>query len=198
MAGGIGDPKFVLLAGGAGLLAGSFSMAAGEYVSMRSQRELHEHQIQMERAELEEYPEEEEEELALIYQAKGLSQEDSQRVAKQIMAQPQVALDTMVREELGLDPARLGSPWGAAVSSFLAFVAGAIVPILPYIFDAGKLAFTLSAVLSGVALLAVGGALAASAGRSGTWGALRMLLIGGSAAGVTFGVGRLIGASILG
>ena len=198
VAGGTSNTEFVLLAGVAGLLAGSFSMAAGEYISMRSQREVYEHQIRMEQVELEEWPEEEEEALAFIYRAKGLSEEDSQRVARQIMARPRVALETMVREGLGLDPAQLGSPWGAAVSSFLAFVGGAIIPILPYIFDASGLALTLSAVLSAMALLAVGGGVAALSGRSTAWGALRMLLVGGSAAAVTFGVGSLIGVSIVG
>ena len=197
VAGGTGDTEIVLLAGVAGLLAGAFSMSAGEYVSMRSQRDVYEHQIRMEAAELEEWPEEEEEELVLIYQAKGLSREDSQRVAKQIMSQPDVALDTMVREELGLDPSQLGSPGGAAISSFAAFVGGAIIPILPYIFDAGDLALTLSAVLSAVALVAVGGGLRALSGGSAAWGALRMLLVGGSAAAVTFGVGKLIGVSVV-
>ena len=197
VAGGSGNPDIVLLAGVAGLLAGAFSMAAGEYVSMRSQRDVYEHRIGMERVELEEWPEEEEEELVLIYQAKGLSLEESRSVAKQIMARPEIALDTMVREELGLNPSQLGSPGRAAISSFAAFVLGAIVPILPYIFDAGGLAFTLSAALSATALVVVGGLLAALTQKSAAWGALRMLLAGGSAAAVTFGVGHLIGVSIL-
>ena len=196
VAGGTGDPKFVLLAGVAGLLAGAFSMAAGEYVSMRSQREVYEHEIRKEEIKLREWPEEEEEELMLIYQAKGLSEEESRRLAERLMADPQVALDTMAREELGLDPSQLGSPWGASLSSFTAFVAGAIVPIAPYIFDAGDLAFSLSAVLSAAALAGVGGLLAAVSGRNAARGALRMLLVGGAAAAVTFGVGSLIGISV--
>ena len=198
VAGGTSDTGFVLLAGVAGLMAGAFSMAAGEYISMRSQRDVYEHRISMEQAELEEWPEEEEEELVLIYQAKGFSLEESERIAKQIMARPQVALETMAREELGLDPSQLGAPWGAAITSFGAFVAGAIVPILPYIFDAGDLAFILSGGLSAGALLLVGGWIAAMTSRSAAWGALRMLLVGGSAAAVTFGLGHLIGVSISG
>ena len=198
VAGGTGDPEFVLLAGVAGLLAGAFSMGAGEYISMRSQRDLYEHQLRLEEAELREWPEEEEEELVLIYQAKGLTREESETIAKRIMARPQVALETMAREELGLDPSQLGWPWGAAVSSFAAFVLGAIVPILPYIFDAGRLSFILSAALSAGALVAVGGLLAGLTGRSATWGAVRMLLAGGAAAAVTFGVGHLIGVSVVG
>ena len=196
VAGGSGNPDIVLLAGVAGLLAGAFSMAAGEYVSMRSQRDIYERQIEVEEAELREWPEEEEEELVLIYEAKGLPREQAESVAKQIMASPEVALETMAREELGLDPAQLGSPWGAAISSFVAFVAGAVVPILPYIFDAGTKAFMLSGVSGAVALLAVGWALAKVSGKSTTWGALRMILAGGAAAAVTFGVGRWIGVSI--
>ena len=196
VAGGTGNTDIVLLAGVAGLLAGAFSMAAGEYVSMRSQRDVYEHQIRQERAEIEMWPEEEEEELALLYQAKGLSREEAQLVAKRVMANPEVALDTMVREELGLNPAELGSPWGASLSSFVAFVAGAIIPILPYVLGAQSQAVFISAALSAVALLSVGGLLAWVTDRSASWGALRMLLAGGAAASVTFGVGHLVGISL--
>ncbi len=197
VAGGSGDAQIVLLAGVAGLLAGAFSMAAGEYVSMRSQRDIFEHQIRREKVELEAWPEEEEEELVLIYQSKGLSAEEARNVARRVMANPDVALDTMAREELGLDPSQLGSPWGAAFSSFSAFTGGAIVPILPYVFGVGGLAFFLSALLSAVALSLVGGTLAFLAGKNALWGATRMLLAGGLAAGVTYGIGRLIGVSVL-
>jgi VIT1/CCC1 family predicted Fe2+/Mn2+ transporter len=196
VAGGTGDPDIVLLAGVAGLLAGAFSMAAGEYVSMRSQRDMYEHQMRLEKAEIEMWPEEEEEELALIYQAKGLSREEAQLIAKRVMADPEIALDTMAREELGLNPSELGSPWGASISSFAAFVTGALVPILPYILGADTLAIPLSAVLSAGALLTVGGALAWMTDRSAIWGALRMVMAGGAAATVTFGVGSLIGTSL--
>ena len=198
VAGGTSRPEFILLAGIAGLFAGSFSMAAGEYVSMRSQRDVYEHRIRAEEIELQEWPEEEEEELILIYQAKGFSLEDSQRIAKQIMTRPDVALQTMAREELGLDPSQLGSLWGAAFSSFAAFVAGAVVPIIPYLLGAGNMTFRLSAAMSAAALLIVGGVLAATSGRSAAWGALRMLLAGGSAAAVTYGVGRLVGITLVG
>ena len=190
------DPDFILLAGVAGLLAGAFSMAAGEYVSMRSQRDIYEHEIRKEEIELREWPEEEEEELVLIYQAKGLSPEESRRVARQLMADPAVALDTMAREELGLDPTQLGSPWGASISSFVSFVAGASVPILPYVLGEGDLAFVLSAALSAAALVTVGGLMGLLSGRNVGWGALRMLLAGGAAASVTFGVGSLIRVSV--
>jgi len=195
-AGGGGDPEFILLAGVAGLFAGAFSMASGEYISMRSQRDILEHEMSKEAIELQEWPEEEEEELALIYQAKGLSREEASHLAKRIMLDPKVALDTMAREELGLDPAQLGSPWGASSTSFVAFVAGAVVPIVPYIFDAGALALVLSATFSAVALAGVGGMLGAMSGRNAAWGGLRMLLAGGAAAAVTFTVGSLIGISV--
>ena len=198
VSGGVGDADIVLLAGSAGLLAGAFSMAAGEYVSVRSQRDLYEYQIRQERVEIEENPEEEEEELRLIYRAKGLSDRDARRMAASVMSDPEVALDTMAKEELGLDPGQLGSPVGAAISSFLAFTAGAIVPLISYILQLGEIAFVLSAALSGVALFAVGALLGAMTGRHPLWGAARMLLAGGLAAGITYGIGRLIGVAVLG
>jgi len=196
VAGGTSDTGIVLLAGVAGLLAGAFSMAAGEYVSMRSQRDVYEHQISLEKAEIEMWPEEEEEELALIYQAKGLSKEEAETIANRVMSDPEIALDTMAREELGLNPSELGSPWGASISSFAAFVAGALVPILPYLFGATGMAITISALLSAGALLTVGGALAWMTDRSVAWGAMRMAIAGGTAAAVTFSVGSFIGTSL--
>ena len=199
VAGGTSDVEIVLLAGIAGLLAGAFSMAAGEYVSVRSQREIYEYQISIQEGEIRDWPEEEEEKLVLIYQEKGLSEEESRRVAKRVMSDPEVALDTLSREELGLTPSQLGSPWWASSSSFGAFVLGAIVPIAPYLFlDSGNFVLVLSAILSGLALLVVGAAIGWMAGRSVTWGALRMLLVGAAAASVTYGIGRLIGVSVLG
>ena len=196
VAGGTGNPDFVLLAGVAGLLAGAFSMGVGEYVSVRSQRDLYENELRKEQIELSEWPEEEQEELELIYQAKGLSEEESRRIAGRLMADPKVALDTMAREELGLDPSQLGSPVAAASSSFVAFVVGAVIPILPYAIGAGELAFSLSAGLSAFALLLAGGVLALLTGVNAAWGAARMLLVGGAAAAVTYGIGRLIGVSV--
>ena len=137
-AGAEAKPEYMLLAGVAGLLAGSFSMAAGEYVSMRAQRELFEQQIAMEKQELEMSPKEEEEELSLIYQAKGIPEDDARMLARRIIENPKTAIDTLAREELGLDPSQLGSPWSAAASSFVAFVVGALVPVLPYLFVAGQ------------------------------------------------------------
>lgn len=196
VAGGTGDPRFVLLAGGAGLMAGAFSMAAGEYVSMRAQRDLSERLLELEARELLEEPEEETEELVLIYQRKGLTRQEAETVAKRIMADPIVALDTHAREELGLDPSQLGSPWAASLSSFAAFAGGAFVPILPYLASVGDSAFLVSIVLSAVALVAVGTLLAYLSGKRVWWGALRMLLAGGIAAGVTFTIGSLLGVAL--
>ena len=128
------EPRFILLAGIAGLLAGSFSMAAGEYISMQSQRELFERQIALERAEMEAMPEEEEAELAATYRSKGFTPDEAARIAHRIFQDPATALDTLVREELGLDPDQLGSPIGAAGGSFVAFAIGASIPVIPYLF----------------------------------------------------------------
>ncbi len=196
VAGAEPERSVLLLTGMAGMLAGAFSMAAGEYVSVRSQRELYEHEIEKEKKELEASPEEEARELALIYRAKGLPREEAERLGRAIVQNPESALDTLAREELGLDPADLGSPWGAAGSSFAAFVAGAMVPLFPFFFLAGGPGLLLSSVLSGLALLAVGALLAFFSGRRPLRGALRMLLIGGGVAAVTNGVGRLVGASL--
>ena len=195
VAGASAEPRFVLLAGVSGLLAGAFSMAAGEYISVRSQVELFERQIALERQELEQLPEEETAELALIYRAKGVPPELATQVARSIVSKPDRALDTLAREELGLDPENLGSPWGAALSSFAAFAVGAVVPVLPYFFAGGRTAFVASAVASAVALLLVGGIISLFTGRSAVVSGLRMLGIGAAAAAVTFGIGRLIGVA---
>ena len=188
--------RFVLLSGVAGLIAGACSMAAGEFVSVSAQRELFERQIALEREEVAVNPEEEREELALIYQAKGLSETEARALAQRLSRDPEVALDTLTREELGLDPAALGSPWGAALSSFVMFALGALLPVLPFLFGGGGAAISISALLSAFALLGVGSALSLLTGRSPLVSALRMLLIGGAAASVTFLVGRLIGVSV--
>ncbi|MDP6514682.1 MAG: VIT1/CCC1 transporter family protein [SAR202 cluster bacterium] len=199
VAGGTDNADFILLAGVAGLLAGAFSMAAGEYVSVRSQRDVYEHQIKIEAGKLQEWPEEEKAAIAQGYQDQGLTPEEANIVAERIMAQPELALDTKVRGDLGLDPNYLGSPWGAAMSSFVAFVIGAVVPIIPYVFSNAP-AFTVatSAVLSAIALLLVGGVVAANSGRSVVWGGFRMFLAGGFAAAITYGVGSAIGVAVTG
>lgn len=194
MAGASSNPKIVYLAGVAGLLAGAFSMAAGEYVSMRSQRELYEYQIGLERDELLAYPDEETEELALIYAARGLPLDQARDVARQIMLDPEQALAALAREELGLNPDDLGSPWGAAFSSFLAFSAGAMVPLLPFVVGRGNV-LTI-ALVTGLALFCVGALLSLFTGRGAMLSGLRMVLIGGIAGLVTYFVGHFIGAGL--
>jgi VIT1/CCC1 family predicted Fe2+/Mn2+ transporter len=197
-AGAEARPEYVILAGVAGLLAGSFSMAAGEYVSMRAQRELFEQQIAMEKQELEMSPKEEEEELALIYQAKGVPEDEARTLARRIVANPKVAIDTLAREELGLDPSQLGSPWIAAGSSFAAFVLGALVPVLPYLFTSGTAAWTVSGLLSCLALFGVGALISIFTARGPVVSGVRMLGIGLLASAITYSVGWLLGVSVAG
>jgi VIT1/CCC1 family predicted Fe2+/Mn2+ transporter len=194
-AGALADAKFLLLAGLSGLLAGATSMAAGEYVSMKAQRELLERQIDLERAELAVTPEEEMAELALIYRAKGVPRAQAERLARQLTEDPRVALDTLVREELGLDPSELGSPWGAAISSFFAFAFGALVPVLPIFFGASLTLIAISLALSGLALFSVGALLSVFTGKSALYSGARQLTIGVFAAAITFGLGKLVGVS---
>jgi VIT1/CCC1 family predicted Fe2+/Mn2+ transporter len=194
-AGASADAKFVLLAGLSGLLAGASSMAAGEYVSMKAQRELYERQIELEAAELSVTPKEEEEELALIYRAKGLPKAEAERLASRLAENPDVALDSLVREELGLDPQELGSPTGAAISSFVAFAAGALLPVLPYFFGGSALHVGLSLLLAALALFGVGAVLSVFTGRGVLFSGARQLVIGAVAATITFGLGKLIGVS---
>jgi vacuolar iron transporter family protein len=185
-----------LLAGVAGLLAGSFSMAAGEYISMSGQREMYQREIALEQAELEEKPEEERAELVLIYRAKGLSAPDAERLADKIMADRTVALDTLAREELGLDPDQLGSPWTAAISSLLTFAMGAFVVVLPYLIGSGTAALGAAIGLALAAMFAVGATIGALNGRSAVRMGLRQMFVGALAAAVTYGVGHLIGVNM--
>ncbi len=184
--------RFILLAGTAGLLAGAFSMGAGEYISMRVQREVFERLIHLEAHELATMPEEERRELAEIYRRKGLSGELAGRIAGELMRDPEVALETHAREELGLDPEGLGSPWGAAASSFLTFAFGAAVPLAPFVVSSGHPAVVASAILSAAVLFGVGGSMSVFTGRRFHVSALRMLLVGVLAAGITYGVGRVL------
>ena len=193
-----GNPSFILLAGVAGLLAGAFSMAAGEYISMQSQRELFERQIALERAEMEAMPEEEEAELAASYRAKGFTAEEAARIAHRIFRDPVAALDMLVREELGLDPDELGSPWGAAGGSFVAFAIGAAIPVIPYLFGGGTAVLFISLGMSLVALFAVGAAVSLLTGRGLLFSGVRQLLIGLAAAVVTYVIGSIIGVTAAG
>jgi vacuolar iron transporter family protein len=196
IAGATSDNKLILLSGAAGLIAGAFSMAAGEYVSVRSQREMFEYQIGLEQEELDHYPEEEAEELALIYQARGLSRDDAVRLATQLTADPARALDTLAREELGLNPDDLGSPWGAALFSFSAFALGAAVPLLPFFFASGAKSLMIAIALTAAALFIVGATLSLFTGRNAWWSGMRMLTIGAAAGAVTYMIGKLLGVTL--
>jgi VIT1/CCC1 family predicted Fe2+/Mn2+ transporter len=196
VAGAAVEPQVLILTGVAGLLAGAFSMAAGEFVSMLSQKEMFEHQIAQEKDELERYPKEEAEELALIYQARGIPLQEARDVATKLIANPAQALDTLAREELGLNPDELGSPPSAAISSFLCFSIGASLPLIPFVLGLTP-GLPMAAAISGAALLAVGAVLSLYSGRSAVLGGLRMLLIGGAAAGATYMIGSLFNVSAL-
>jgi VIT1/CCC1 family predicted Fe2+/Mn2+ transporter len=187
---------FILLAGVAGLLAGAFSMAAGEYISMQSQRELFERQIALERAEMEAMPEEEEAEMASIYRAKGFREDEARAIAHRLFENPEHALDQLIREELGLDPDELGSPFAAAFGSFVAFALGAFVPVLPYLIGGGATAFVVAIVISLIALFAVGAGVSLLTGRSVLFSGARQVGIGAAAAIVTYVVGTAIGVSV--
>lgn len=186
----------VAFAGFVGLLAGAFSMAAGEYVSVASQRDLFRREIEVEARELRDKPLEEQRELELLYRAKGLDKESARATAERIMADPDTALDTLAREELGLDPSELGSPVKVAISSFTAFAVGAIVPILPYLLSSGTTALILAVVLALTAMALVGGTVGRLSGRGAVPGALRQMLVGGAAAAVTFMLGLLVGGAV--
>jgi VIT1/CCC1 family predicted Fe2+/Mn2+ transporter len=190
------DNSVVLFAGLAGLLAGAFSMAAGEYVSMASQRDLFKREIDMERQELIEKPEEERLELELIYRAKGLTKEQAKEISTQIMSNPETALDTLAREELGLDPDELGSAWKAAISSFIAFAIGASVVVIPYALLSGLPAFILAIALALVGMVVVGGTVGWLSGRGIVFSAARQTLWGVGAAAVTYVVGSLVGVNV--
>ena len=196
IAGANADPHVVLLTGVAGMCAGAFAMATGEYVSVRSQRELFEYQIGLERAELAEYPDAEAQELALIYAAKGLSPAEASRVAKKLITDPEHALDTLAREELGLNPDELGSPWAAAISSFVSFAVGALLPLAPFVLSPGPRALPGTVAVTALALFGVGAALSLFTGRGALRSGARMLALGALAGAVTFAVGRLAGVAL--
>ncbi len=187
----------LLITGLAGLLAGALSMAAGEYVSVRSQREFYEYQIALEREELATYPDAEVEELALIYNARGLELEEARRVSRTLLSNPEHALEVLAREELGLNPDDLGSPIGAAVSSFGAFAVGAAVPIIPFLAGlTGSHAVYVAAGATLCVLFALGVALSLFTGHNAFRGGLRQMLIGGGAGLAAWGIGKLLGAAV--
>jgi VIT1/CCC1 family predicted Fe2+/Mn2+ transporter len=191
--------KTILLTGLAGLIAGACSMAIGEWLSVTGSRELNQRQIDVEADELANAPEEEKEELVLIYQAKGLDETQARALADRLMANKDTALDTLAREELGVNPEELGgSPWTAAGSSFALFSTGAIFPVAPFFFLDGLRAVAASVVLSGLALMAIGAGTSLFTGRTFAYSAMRQLVGGLAAAAITYGVGRLIGVAVSG
>jgi vacuolar iron transporter family protein len=187
----------VLIAGLAGLLAGAFSMAIGEWLSVQSARELYQRQIEIEKQEVMEVPDEEAEELALIYQAKGLPVDEAEKLANRLISDKALALDTLAREELGINPEELGgSAWGAAVSSFCLFAMGAIIPVAPFFFLSGMTGAMLSVCLSLIALFAIGAGITLLTGRGVLYSGTRQVILGVIASGITFGLGRLFSVSI--
>jgi VIT1/CCC1 family predicted Fe2+/Mn2+ transporter len=194
VAGAAVEPGIIVLSGVAGLLAGAFSMAAGEFISVLTQREMFEHQISQEADELNRYPKEEAEEFALIYAARGIPIAEARDVAAHLVANPDKALDTLAREELGLNPDDLGSPIGAALSSFIAFAIGASLPLIPFLIGA-KNDVIIAGAISGAALFAVGALLSLFSGKSAWISGFRMLAIGAVAAAATYGIGSLFNVS---
>ena len=185
----------VRLAGLAGLIGGAFSMAAGEYVSMRAQRELLERELELERHEIHHRPEGERRELVRIYENRGVEPEIARKLAGEMMRTPELALETHAREELGITPGALGSPVQAAVSSFATFAIGALLPLLPWFFTKGNSAILASVIVTAVAALAVGGALSLFTGKRWWWSALRQLGISAVAAAITYSIGHAVGAN---
>ena len=197
VAGATNSRPDILIAGLAGVLAGAGSMALGEWLSVQSSRELYEHQLKLEAEEIEENPEEEQEELALIYQSKGLPEDRARELATHMMADKGSILDTLAREELGIDPDELGgSAYEAAFTSFFLFAFGALFPILPYLFSSGTVAILLSLMVSAIGLFIIGAAITLMTGRSVWFSGMRQVLVGIAAAALTYGIGKLIGVSI--
>ena len=196
IAGASSNNHFIVVAGLAGLIAGAFSMGAGEYISMKTQRELFVRLIHYEAHELESDPEEEHEELVKIYESRGFPHDLADQVTTVIHRDPELALETHAREELGLDPDDLGSPWGAAGSSFLMFAIGAAVPVVPFLFLGGAPAVLISFGLAALVLTAVGVVVAFLSGTSPFRSAGRMVGLAALAAGITYAVGRLFGAAV--
>lgn len=199
IAGATVDHRMILLTGLAGLLAGACSMALGEWVSVTSARELAEREIGIEKREVEENPTEEREELQLIYEAKGLGEKEASELSNTLMKDEKTALDALSREELGIDPEELGgSAWTAALASFVLFAVGALIPVVPFLLVTGSRAPIACIIAGGVGLFAIGAAISLFTGRGVLWSGLRQLLLGFAAAGVTYAIGRAVGAAVLG
>jgi VIT1/CCC1 family predicted Fe2+/Mn2+ transporter len=199
IAGASSGQKEVLLAGMAGLLAGALSMALGEWISVKSSQELYENQMQLEMDELETNPEGEEKELALIYMSKGIPEEQARKMASDIMKNKDHAHEVLIKEELGINAEDLkGSAMEAAISSFILFAIGAILPVIPFFFMGGYEAVILSTILSGLGLFIIGAAITLFTGKSIWYSGFRQVLFGLIAAAITFGIGKIIGVSLLG
>lgn len=193
IAGANANHQFIILAGVAGLLAGACSMGAGEYISVRTQREIFEYQIAIEKQELEEYPEEEMQELSLIYQARGIPENEANNLAQIMIKNPDTGLNALAREELGLNPEDLVSPIGAMLSSFFSFAIGAIIPLIPFLIGKSSSNLLMSIGLTAIALFVIGAVLSLFTNRNPIYLGLRMLSIGLIAGGLTFVIGKLIG-----
>ena len=196
MAGAGPAPSVVRLAGLVGLLGGAFSMAAGEFVSMKAQKELLERELEIERVEIAHRPENEQRELAQIYRSRGVAADAADQLASQMMADPELALETHAREELGIDPGELGSPVQAAVSSFVAFAAGAVVPVVPWFFTGGGGAVVASIIAGVIAATVIGVLLARFTERPVLPAALRQVVIAALAAGVPYAIGSVVGVQV--
>ena len=193
MAGAHSSAAAVRLAGIAGLVAGAFSMATGEYVSMRAQSELMERELDVEREAIASDPEDERRELAALYRARGIEADLAEELSVKMMRSPEIALETHAREELGFTPGETGKPMQAALSSFVMFAVGALIPLLPWLLTGGNTALWWSIGLAAAASLVVGAALSYFTGRSMLWSAARQLLLSGAAAGVTYTIGHAVG-----
>lgn len=196
MAGAQTNSHFIVVAGIAGLLAGAFSMGAGEYISVRSQREMLEYQINIEKEELDQYPEEEATELAMIYAARGIPHDDAVSLANKIIQDPAKALNILAKEELGLDPSDLVSPWGASISSFCSFTLGALIPLLPFLLFKTDYNLLISIGLSVCSLFGVGAAMSLFTGKNAFFSGTRMLLIGSAAGLITYIIGHMLNGTV--
>jgi VIT1/CCC1 family predicted Fe2+/Mn2+ transporter len=196
IAGANANQHFITLAGIAGLLAGACSMGAGEYISVRSQREVFEYQIAIEKQELEEYPEEEMEELSLIYQARGVPTTEANKLAALMIANPETGLNTLAREELGLNPEDMVSPIGAMLSSFFSFAIGATIPLIPFFIGNSEWNLLVSIGITAITLFSIGAILSLFTNRNPIMLGLRMMSIGIIAGGITFMIGKWVGVAV--
>ena len=196
VAGANPEPGVIVLAGIAGLLAGAFSMGVGEYVSVQSQQELLAYQIEFQRRQLRDEPEQERRILEGIYRERGFTADEATQFVDRVFADPDHAVSLLLHEEVGLDARSIGSPIGAAVGSFIAFTIGALIPLIPFLLLSGSTAFVTSIVASLVALAVLGFGISRLTHRPALFSSVRQVLLGGAAAAVTFAVGTLVGANV--